>query len=149
MQVSGSHLYSLNFNYELHGYDFVSRLMPKVADKMQKEFDFCYSMTNNQFGKRTEINTYHYRNAISVYIKFIHGIIKEDFDFNMMNQVLGKPQKIYVKKMVCYPNLVEMADFDQMNSWLNKTEKTHVSIIAMETKKEVELTYLCKALNDY
>ena len=42
-----------------------------------------------------------------------------------------------------------MTDFDQMNPYLSKTEKAHVSILAMETKKEVELTYLCKALSDY
>ena len=52
-----------------------------------------------------------------------------------MNDLLEIWQKVYIKKLMCQPQDVNKEDYRQFSEWLYDSEKCHVCILAMETKK--------------
>ena len=50
---------------------------------------------------------------------------------------------------MCTPDKVTQEDYQKFSQILYDSEKCHVCILAMETKKQVSLTYLAKALSEY
>jgi hypothetical protein len=55
--------------------------------------------------------------------------------------------KSFIKKQACKPQSITADDYQLMSGMFKEGEKLHVSIIVMEVKKQIELTYLSKAVN--
>lgn len=107
-------------------------------------------MTRRSFAnKETRVDTTDFRNAIIFYLKEIHGIRDETFKYKKINELFKIDQKKYIKKVMCTPDQVTQEDYLKFSEILYDSEKCHVCILAMETKKQVSLTYLAKALSEY
>lgn len=102
-------------------------------------------MTNNCYGNE-QVDTLPMRTAMVKYLMGIHGIVDKYFNYNKINAYLHREYKAYAKKIMCDPQSVTVADFSEMKS-LTPEERCHVCIIAMETKKRVELIYVTKVLS--
>ena len=106
-------------------------------------------MTKNSFaGKNERVETKDYRDAIIFYLKEIHGIRDELFKYTKINEIFSKEQKPYIKKMMCNSEDINLDDYMNFSKILD-SEKAHVAILVAETKKQVTLTYLSKALSEY
>ena len=97
------------------------------------------------FGNQKVETTYHFRNAIVKYLLHIHGILDTYYRHEKVNKLLQKEHKMYIKKIMCSPDLVNLEDFSRLTR-LTPEEKCHVCILVMETKIRVELIYLTRAL---
>ena len=58
-------------------------------------------------------------------------------------------QKTYIKNIVCKPVDIDFESYQEFLEMLYDSEKCHVCIIAMETKKQISLLYTAKALSEY
>lgn len=93
-------------------------------------------MTRRQFAnKEHRVDTSDFRNAIVYYLKEIHGIRDETFKYKRINKLFEIWQKVYIKKLMCNPQDVTMEDYRKFSEMLYDSEKCHVCILAMETKK--------------
>jgi hypothetical protein len=50
---------------------------------------------------------------------------------------------------MCKPQDVNIEDYHKFSEMLLDSEKCHVCILAMETKKQVSMIYVAKALSEY
>lgn len=84
------------------------------------------------------------------YLKEIHGVRDITFKYKNINKIFDKEHKIYIKKIMCQPNEVTQEDYINFSTnGLYDSEKCHVCILALETKRQVELLYITKALSDF
>lgn len=108
-------------------------------------------MTNKAFAGES-VDTVDYRNAIVFYLKEIHGIRDESFKYRKINDMLGnekKDQKTYIKHIVCNPDLITLDQYQKFSKSLYDSDKCQVCIIGFETKRQVSLLYMTRALSDY
>lgn len=76
-----------------------------------------------------------FRMAIILYLKEIHGLRDETNKQTKINDLFSIPQKVYIKKVMCSPQEVTKEDYDSFSDVLYDSEKCHVCILAMETKR--------------
>jgi sestrin len=79
----------------------------------------------------------------------IHGIRDDQFDYKSINKVLQMMQKVYIKKIGCSPQEVTKQDYQNLSGMLTAPERCHICILAMESKKQIELLFLAKAVSAY
>lgn len=105
-------------------------------------------MTRKTFAnKATSVETTDFRNAIIYYMKQIFGMREETFQFKQINEFIGKEQKVYIKNVMCYPEKISEEDYRAFMQMLNDSEKCHICILILETKKRIGLTYTARALS--
>jgi len=119
----------------VQGYDIFSKFLPQITKWLTNQVQFAFRMTNNKFGDKTQLDTSDFRNAIVYYLKEIHGLRDETFKYKKINDLFSKEQKVYIKKVMCSPGEVLMTDYAGFSDNLDDSEKCHVCILAMETKK--------------
>ena len=66
-----------------------------------------------------------------------------------MNQLLAIPVKSYIKKVACYPSSVTLADFAAFGAGLRDSEKVHINILVMDSKKQAALIFFLNAVMGY
>ena len=86
------------------------------------------------------------RNAIVKYLMGIHGIIDPYFNYPKINTFLQRAHKAYAKKIMCTPQKVEPADFEEFEE-LTAEDRCHISILVMESRKQIELIYFTHTLS--
>ena len=108
-------------------------------------------MTKKTYGnKEKDIDTSLFRQSIAVYLKHIHGLRDDSFQYAHVNRNLTVKQKVYIKKVGCAPQTVTYEDYYEVSpQYLSSGEKCHICVIVMETKSEIELTYLSRAISQY
>ena len=112
--------------------------------------DYALKMTKKTYGTSAQnIDTTYFRQSMSIYLMNIHGVRDDQFNYANINKVLLIPHKQYIKKIGCYPQKVILQEYQNLSNLLSPSEKCHVCIIIMETKKQIELLFLSKAINMY
>ena len=108
-------------------------------------------MTKKTYGnKEKDIDTSLFRQSIAVYLKHIHGLRDDSFLYAHVNRNLTVKQKVYIKKVGCATQTDTYEDYSEVSpQYLTSGEKCHICVIVMETKREIELTYLSRAISQY
>jgi hypothetical protein len=86
---------------------------------------------------------------MSIYLLNIHGIRDDQFNYANINKVLLIPHKQFIKKAGCFPQQLTLQEYQNLSNLLSAPEKCHICIIVMETKKQIELLCLSKAVNSF
>ena len=134
----------------MQGNDLFSRFLPDLTEALHRQMDYAFTMTKNTYGaKLKNIDTMMFRHSISVYLQQIHGIRDDQYDYSKINKWLLQIQKSYIKNAGCLQKKVSFEDFINLSGQLESSEKCHVCILIMETKKKIELLYLSKAVNQF
>ena len=93
-------------------------------------------MTRRSFANKSQrLDTTDFRNAIVFYLKEIHGIRDDSFKYKKINELFSIYQKKYIKKVMCFPDTITLEDYQKFSEILYDSEKCHVCILAMETKR--------------
>ena len=95
-------------------------------------------MTRNQFAnisKGKNLDTSDFRHSIIYYLKQIHGIRDETFIYKKINEMFTIREKTYIKNIVCKPKDITYENYSEFVEMLYDSEKCHVCVISMETKK--------------
>ena len=98
---------------------------------------------------------------ISLYIQRILGVDQsESFDYKLVNQILPIDLKIYIKKIACYPQLVNKEIYDKADTIcltgkkeksikLTVKDKVFINLLVCEAKRMTSLLFLSKAIADH
>jgi len=78
-------------------------------------------------GDKSNVDTTSFRRAIWNYIHSLFGIRHDDYDYSVINKLLERPLKAYVKIVTCFPERVTCADYDAFMRDFNHSEKVHSS----------------------
>jgi hypothetical protein len=101
-------------------------------------------MTKNLYGDH-ETDTTELRNAILNYVLTLYGVVNDCFNLHMINKILHRDLKTWIKKIACHPN--ELTANDVPRTLLTAEERCHICILVMETKLRVELLYFGQAMS--
>lgn len=138
------------FSWDIHGYDLFTKFLPITTKLVSSQFNLAFRMTRRSFADKPQrVDTSDFRNAIIYYLKEIHGIRDETFKYKKINDLMNIEQKIYIKKIMCKPQDITIKDYYGFSEMLKDSEKCHVCILAMETKKQVSMIYVARALSEF
>ena len=84
-------------------------------------------------GRKTNVDTRLFRQAIWNYIQCMFGIRREDYDYHEINELLERPLKTYIKTVCCFPHQVRRKDCDTVMREFRRSEK--VSIFSFFLKR--------------
>jgi len=79
-------------------------------------------------GDKNNVDTTSFRRAIWNYIHSLFGIRHDDYDYSVINKLLERTLKAYVKMVTCFPDRVMLADYDAFMRDFNHSEKVHSSL---------------------
>jgi len=74
-------------------------------------------------GDKNNVDTTSFRRAIWNYIHSLFGIRHDDYDYSVINKLLERPLKAYVKIVTCFPERVMHADYSAFMRDFNHSEK--------------------------
>jgi len=131
------------------GFELASRFLPGLATMLDNEFDHIYNMTYKKFNEKENVNTFPFRQAVWQYVQRVKGIFYDDYNYQEVNIFLNRSTKNYIKKIICYPQLVTRSDFNNIGIQLRPDEKVHVALLAVESSKQSELLYGLHAVLKY
>ena len=78
-----------DFSWQVEGYDVFSRFLPEMSQAINEASDYALQMTNKNYGnKEKDIDTALFRQSIAVYIKHIHGLRDDSFQYAHVNRNL-------------------------------------------------------------
>ena len=138
------------FSWPKHGHDLFSKFLPSTTKLISRQMEHAFSMTKNSFANKDQLeDTTEFRNAIVYYLKQIFGLREETFKFKQINEFIGKEQKAFIKNVMCYPEQIREDDYRSFMPSLNDSEKCHICILILETKKRIGLTYIARALSQF
>jgi len=82
-----------------------------------------HSVVYYRMGDKSNVDTTSFRQAIWNYIHSLFGIRHDDYDYSVVNKLLERPLKAYVKIVTCFPERVTRADYDAFMRDFNHSEK--------------------------
>ena len=100
---------------------------------------------NRIFGN-TDVDTSPFRQVVWYYALRLKGMCHDDYEYAQVNACLSIPLKKYIKKVVCYPELVTRSDYTNLGVALFDYEKAHLNYLIMESSAQAELLYALCAL---
>ena len=103
----------------------------------------------NRFSNNVEVNTDPFRIAIWNYVHRVLGILHDDYNYQHVNFWLNRSIKAYIKKVICCPETITKKDFSKMGVNLTPKEKCHLTLLAIEARKQAELLYGLRSIMKY
>eukprot|EP01113_Clastostelium_recurvatum_P007320 TRINITY_DN13403_c0_g1_i1.p1 TRINITY_DN13403_c0_g1~~TRINITY_DN13403_c0_g1_i1.p1 ORF type:complete len:643 (-),score=168.17 TRINITY_DN13403_c0_g1_i1:22-1950(-) len=129
------------YGWKEHGYELVRMFYPDLADLLDEEFDFIYTMTDYTFHTTQDVDTLPFRRAIWYYVQRVKGMCHDDYDYQEVNLFLNRSIKLYVKKVTCFPEQTVYDDYLNLGYELRPDEKCHIALLATESLKQALLLY--------
>ena len=80
------------------------------------------------------VSTSSLRRAIWYYVLRLYGICHDDYEYKEVNIYLNRSIKAFVKKTVCYPELISRSDFVHFSPLLQASEKCHIGLFQRRKK---------------
>jgi sestrin 1/3 len=143
-------LYERDFNWKDQCYSLLNNAFRGSADFFDSEFDYIYNYTENTINNsETKMDTSLFRHSIWYYVSRIYGILHDDFDYNIVNQLMNIPLKKFIKKVACFPENVSINDFDNIGVNITQREKIHVVLLVIESLKQLQLIFALKSISHY
>ena len=90
-----------------------------------------------------------FRRAIQCYVQCLYGIRHDDYNYALVNELLPRRLKKYIKTLTCYPERCSIDEYNAIMPDLRRSEKIHVCILVCEARLQSELLYTCRAISDY
>merc|ERR1712157_645735 len=79
--------------------------------------------------------------AVWHYTFRLYGVNNASYEYRFVNIYLPVKLKTFIKKIVCYPQIVTIDDVKKMGLALREKEKIHIAILALEAKKQASLLF--------
>jgi len=138
-----------DYSWKEHGYALVSRFYEDAAPLLDDLFDHIYYLTYYTISSHTNIDTAPFRESIWYYAHRTQGLLHEDYDYRNVNIYLNRSIKHYVKKVSCFPYVINHSDFENVGVDLRPEEKCHATLLVAESRKQAELLYGLHAVMQY
>ena len=73
----------------------------------------------------------------------------DDYDYSLINELLPKRLKNYIKTVSCYPERCTEQEYQSIMLDFFSSEKVHVCLLICEARLQSSLLYAYKAIHDY
>merc|ERR1712048_639188 len=123
--------------------------MGGMEKKMDAVFNRTLSMTDNSINSNADLDTEPFRLAVWHYTFRLYGVNNDSYQYGFVNMYLPLKLKIFIKKLVCYPQIVTIDDVKKMGLTLKENEKIHIAVLALEAKKQASLLFALQAVMKY
>jgi len=137
----------VNFVIDLKQLSLVSRFHPNIAKTTDNCFKSITKLTYTSLCSHKGVDTEPFRMAVWYYVHRVHGIFYDDYNYKNVNMLLCPALKGWIKKVSCTPFLIEDMDINKVGIKLLPEEKAHIALLAVEARKQAELLYGLRALN--
>eukprot|EP00916_Digyalum_oweni_P014969 GHVL01024457.1.p2 GENE.GHVL01024457.1~~GHVL01024457.1.p2 ORF type:complete len:207 (+),score=31.34 GHVL01024457.1:989-1609(+) len=135
--------------FEDFALDVISRCFPAGAEVLEEEYKFLQHLTNRKIGGVEVVSTMPVREAVRYYTHRLYGIFYKHYPYASVNKFLIVSQKLFLKKLACWPERVTREDFKRLRSIFSWDDTVHYVLLAFEARRNVELIYVTKAFADY
>jgi len=89
------------------------------------------------------------KSAIWNYVRIVLGYKDMHCDFEVMNKMLNRPFKSFIKKLVLWPWEVKKSDFDLIPNKLSLRDLSLIIILVSEAKLFTRLLYFLHSFEMY
>lgn len=134
----------LDFNWSDQAYFILKDILDHVADAVNKDSSQAFEMTTNTLGYHKDVNTKQIRLAIWCYIEKIFGLEREDYNYSIVNKLLGREEKTFIKSVACYPEYITCDVLEKLP--FNSNEIVHIAILATTAKMQTQFTFFTSKL---
>lgn len=140
-----------DYSWEDHGFSLVNRLYSDVGVLLDDKFRTAYHLTYQTMGSFRAVDTRLFRRAVWRYIQCLYGIRHDDYDYAVVNQLLDRRLKSFVKTVCVYPERLEPSNehLQRVMDGFQPSEKVHVAILCLEARLQSELLYALRAVMRY
>jgi sestrin len=107
----------------------VQRYYSGSADLLDEEFTHIFELTYNKFNDQQGVDTAPFRRSVWYYVHRIFGVIHDDYDYSLVNTYMNRRMKAFIKKVVCQPQLITIADIANLGYHLQPQEKCHLALL--------------------
>lgn len=131
-----------------HGYSLVNRLYTDIGIYLDEEFTAVQNLSSAiSSSGEDRIDSVLFSNAIWNYVVILFGIQLDDYDHNMVNQMLSSQTKAYTKLVACFPERLNHPAFRQIFQDFNQCDMLYLNMIIREARFQVELLYCLRSLS--
>jgi hypothetical protein len=138
-----------DFNWETNAKYFFSDYAGKEMDYLKKDFKTLETLNSESIGNDIKINIFKLRDAIEKYVTLIFGINDEKYNYHNTNLTMSVELKRLIKKLACYPELIQERELASCLEILNKKELVYLILIVTSIKQKISLTFFAKAFDDF
>jgi sestrin len=125
----------------------------ECAENFNTSYTYSIRHTNNCIGdKSLEGKTELLREALHNYVRNVLQLNwKDDFDYNMMNYILPIVVKVYLKKIVCFPERMTRSNFEwvKQQQGYSTFDMTQLAMIGAETRRVSSMVHVTRAMKLY
>lgn len=85
----------------------------------------------HRMGDAVDVDTSAFRRAIWYYVQTLYGIRHDDYDYSIVNQLLERDLKAYMKMVTCYPERITKRDYNSCLQEFKHSEKVGVCCVVI------------------
>ena len=130
-----------HYNWSEQAFALMSTFYPPAALALDDQFSHIYELTYNTYIRYTNIDTSPIRLAAWNYVHRINGMLHDDYDYRVVNELLHVSLKTFIKKVIFSPRSISFHDWKDMGIDFLPSEKVHICLIAVESFKQAQLIY--------
>lgn len=134
----------LDFNWSDQAFFILKDILDHVADAVNKDSQHAFEMTTNTLAYHKDVNTKQIRLAIWCYIEKIFGLEREDYNYSIVNKLLGREEKTFIKSVACYPEFITEDILGKLP--FNASEIVHIAVLATTSKMQTQFTFFTSKL---
>ena len=135
-----------DFNWTDQAYYILKDITPDIAEIFNIETEYAYEMTYNTLGHIKNIDTKQIRFAMWCYIEKIYGLERENYAYSIVNKLLDKEDKTFIKNSTCFPELIMHESLHKLT--FSFKELIHIIIISNASRFRTQFTFFISRLND-
>jgi len=125
----------------------------ECAENFNTSYTYSHRYTNHcigdrSYGDRTDL----LREALHNYVRQVCNLAwKDDFDYNTMNMILPIVVKVYLKKIVCFPERLTRSNFEwvKQQQGYSTFDMTQLAMIGAETRRVCSMLHVTRAMKLY
>eukprot|EP00750_Incisomonas_marina_P013668 INCI17517.7.p3 GENE.INCI17517.7~~INCI17517.7.p3 ORF type:complete len:162 (-),score=20.02 INCI17517.7:1190-1675(-) len=135
-----------DFSWHDHCCAFLQRYLPNAAEPLDDQFATIYELTYLTLGHSSDVDTEPFRQAVWHYTQSLLGVRNDDYDYRIVNKVLAREMKSFIRKVVFFPYTVTADDVRACSSELLDAEKCHVVLLCTNARVQASLMYALRAI---
>eukprot|EP00347_Sterkiella_histriomuscorum_P015870 403355371 len=170
MMNNDKFLMTSDFSWDMNAFEILQQFAPEIIENIDQIFRLMFQ-NEYQFTEDLDdrIDSQFVLDCICMYLKRIFGIDEsESYDYQVINKVFAREFKEYIKKIACYPQLInkdiyvvaEKINVTKLKTGtpspdkieklkLNVKDKLFLNIAAVESKRQISLLFMSKAISDH
>lgn len=137
------------WSWDENGYETARHLFPDAAGLFDAEFEYILSMTDHTINLVDTGTTAPFRHAVWYYTHRLYGILHDDYNYALLNKLLPRRLKLFIKNAVCNPESCDPSALDDIDLDLQPHEQVHVVLLAIEARKMAELLFGLRAIAEF